>query len=222
MKWTEKEIKNAISLFNNEKTIKEISIILGRTTKSVALKLNKLGYKFFKKIIIITKQCKCCENTFEISKNNKRTKMFCSNSCAAKFNNHIRNIDKNKTISCKCVSCKIDVICQHNTPKSSCYCYECSKQRHIRSYCKKNGIKKCITCEKDMNIDGRKLICETCRIKFYKHYRQESNFNFSLSQYPNEFDFSLIAKQDEAPNRLELFLFDYVLPIGLEPMTAKV
>jgi hypothetical protein len=84
-KWTDKNIEALTKLNNDGLTNKEISIKLGRTEKSIKVKINRVGLKSNtlnknEKVI-----CSCCGVEFEslISDNRK----YCSQSCAAKVNN---------------------------------------------------------------------------------------------------------------------------------------
>ncbi len=215
MKWSNNDINLIISLFNEGKTPNEIAKSLNRTKKSINLKLNRLGYKFkLNNIILIN--CKYCQKEFQHFRYRKQNKIFCSKSCAAKFNVPIRKIDKNILIESKCVTCNNEITLNHHTPKQHRYCFDCAcklkLKRFKKHYYKKfnivqktnskniqiskypSGIRKCITCNSDMNVSGKKLICNSCRINYYKHYRVDCNFIFHLSDYPNEFDFNLIKK----------------------------
>jgi hypothetical protein len=95
--WNKKEEELAISLLKENIPYSEISKVLNRTSGSIRLKLQKLGYGFVKEKYIkrICLNCKC---EFDITKLNE--KIFCSQSCAATFNNKLRN-KKHTCLNCK-------------------------------------------------------------------------------------------------------------------------
>jgi hypothetical protein len=96
-RWTKVEINEAINMLTNEKLkFEEIASKLNRTTKSVRVKLNRIGYKEHKHIYWVIKKCECCGDEFKslISENRK----FCSQSCAATINNK-KKPKKNKKVS---------------------------------------------------------------------------------------------------------------------------
>ena len=82
-RWTKEEEITCISLLEGGKNYENISKIIGRTAKSVKLKLNKLGL-FYKDYI--HKEILNCENCNSPVISKTCTK-FCSASCAATFNN---------------------------------------------------------------------------------------------------------------------------------------
>ncbi|MFW6219729.1 MAG: HNH endonuclease signature motif containing protein [bacterium] len=89
-KWTSTELNKCINLLKEGKTYKEISLIVGRTSKSIKVKLNKNGYKFnnYKKSFFEIVRCLNCDIEFKslISENRK----FCSHSCSATYNNKLK------------------------------------------------------------------------------------------------------------------------------------
>ena len=54
--------------------------------------------------------------------------------------------------------------------------------------------RQCKLCQ-EFKVDKRyKTICENCRYDYYKAYRPSCEFQFTLSDYPEEFDFKLIQE----------------------------
>lgn len=111
MRWEEIEIDKAIHLLKLGNNYFDIALELGRTKKSVKLKLNKLGYKqsdytpldsHYHEII-----CENCDKKFKslISENRK----FCSQSCSATFNNKRRKDPK------KCLNCDKILVTNNKT-----------------------------------------------------------------------------------------------------------
>ena len=79
--WNEEDIKICKQMLLDGYKYAEIGKRLNRTTKSVKLKLNRMGIYYPEKIIV-DKFCECCGD-----KIHNAGKRFCSTSCAAKINN---------------------------------------------------------------------------------------------------------------------------------------
>lgn len=87
VKWTVEETDKCKELLQNGSTYKEISKILNKTSKSIKLRMNRLGlsYRTFNiKLPNVVKFCECCGE--KIKNSGIR---FCSQSCAAKVNNQL-------------------------------------------------------------------------------------------------------------------------------------
>jgi hypothetical protein len=92
--------KKCILLIKNEKTYKEISIILNKTEKSIRSFLFRNGEtqsKYKKEYINI---CINCNDTFKANPSDNRK--FCTHKCSATYNNKIRN-RKIKCLVCELV-----------------------------------------------------------------------------------------------------------------------
>jgi hypothetical protein len=100
-KWNKKEEEIAIALLKENKTYDEISLILKRTSNSIRVKLQKLGFGFIKEKRI-NKVCLNCGKEFNVTKLNE--KVFCSQSCSATFNNKLRG--KKST----CLNCNEEIV----------------------------------------------------------------------------------------------------------------
>ena len=103
MKWKDDEIKTAIILNKNGKRFNEIATILNRNKRSVEIRLHKLGCKENKITYSETLICiECGKEFIDLKKNNRK---FCSQSCAASFNNKKhpkrKHIEKIKN----CINC---------------------------------------------------------------------------------------------------------------------
>lgn len=100
-KWSENELMKCVKLLNDGKQYHEISRIIGRTPKSIKLKLNRNGYYCINKNLNEVITCLNCGDEFEslISENRK----FCSSSCSATFNNKSRS-NKSEFICLNCGS----------------------------------------------------------------------------------------------------------------------
>lgn len=86
-RWSENEISEAIKLCGDGKNYREIAEIIGRTTRSIRVKLNRLGVRLNEDVNYETVLCGCCGNEFKSLKNDKRK--FCSRSCSATINNKL-------------------------------------------------------------------------------------------------------------------------------------
>ena len=145
--------------------------------------------------------CAKCNKEFEVEEREKefplKEKYYCSRSCA---NSHELNEESRK----KC-SESVKLYAQKNGHtkiqdrlKEDKLCPVCGKVFHSRRnsqiYCsrecgaKHNRLKKYQTkfANVSNNIEKGKIIFDI--------YKRQCNFNFSLNNYPNEFDFSLIEK----------------------------
>lgn len=139
--WNDDELLNAIKLLNEKKTYEEIGILLGRTAKSIRLKLNKNGlkcsdFKNHKEAII----CLNCESELIVLKREKRK--FCSHSCAASFNNKNTKVKHGNYIDYKQRKLNGEIIKQRkNLEKKPRFCQTCNNSidhKHINhKYCNK-------------------------------------------------------------------------------------
>lgn len=125
-RWTDSEINKIIKLFNRGKTFKDISSMLNddRTERSVQLKLNKLGYKSYDRKHII-KKCLNCKT--KINTTIGENKKFCSQSCAATYNNKKR---KRKKEIKRCLNCD-NLINYRNTTYCNNKCQKEYKRKII-------------------------------------------------------------------------------------------
>jgi predicted nucleic acid-binding Zn ribbon protein len=94
MRWTQKEINEAIYMIKSGVNYVDIGLSLNRTANSVRNKLNEYGlnYKQFNQ-----KEDKFCLNCSTKLENNKNT--FCNHSCAATYNN------KKRGTEIECLTC---------------------------------------------------------------------------------------------------------------------
>lgn len=127
---------------------------------------------------------KLCKQCGEFIPFDKKRNNFCGHSCLAKYSNPTRNVTWGNKISNSIHKYLIsngireigkvglyDIICKG--------CGEVfTKKRNDIRYC----TSQCRRNFKRKNMDG------------YQRYRQDTNFKFSLNDYPDEFDFSLIEK----------------------------
>lgn len=91
MKWKEDEINGAILMLKSGFTFEKIGLNLNRTTKSVKVRLNKLGFKYrncSKETNYEIKKCLKCNVEYSSLKSENRK--FCSSSCSANYNNSLR------------------------------------------------------------------------------------------------------------------------------------
>jgi len=101
MKWLEEDIKVCVDLLKSGKSYDEIGIVLGRTKKSVKLKLNKMGLfitDFNDKVLKIEKDCPVCDIQFLSYKSENR--IYCSKSCSVSDTNRKRVKNTNNCINC--------------------------------------------------------------------------------------------------------------------------
>lgn len=119
------------------------------------------------------KKCKYCD---EIIIYEKRTNDYCGHSCVASSTNSSRIYDWGDKI-----------------------------KEGIDRYLNINGIERyveCNNCGDTIKKSKRRKYCsDKCMVEYrrkdmdkYKKYKLDTNFKFSLNDYPDEFDFSLIEK----------------------------
>lgn len=140
------------------------------------------------------KKCLCCNKPIEYKF--KSVKKFCNSSCAAKYNNLHREIrsEVKKTKVVKCKRCNEEVVVNVHASIENCLCSKCREDYKIK---KKVIVRKrkqlyCKFCSKE--IVYPKQICDKCRTELYSVYAPSCRFNFSLSLFPEEFDFSLLKQ----------------------------
>lgn len=190
MKWDDEKIKKLNHLISIGKKYDEIANIFGVSKKSISNKSFKLGLK-----IISHKKyyCKNCEQEFyDLIKANRK---FCSNSCAASFNNSKRNhsdCTKEKIrisrIGKKMSQESIEKISGKNNPK-----WKDGSSVEKRAL-KVDGKRKCKYCQKFNILEKKKQTCEECRYSFYKIYRPMCEFKFDILSYKSEFDLNLVEQ----------------------------
>lgn len=122
-------------------------------------------------------ECDCCRTKFKVTEREKlfpmKERYFCNRSCA---NKRVCGDEKKESI------------------KNGVLNY----LKNVKQYEPK--IYKCIICETDLGIKRRKY-CNEClkkkrqeNMSEIRKYRSDCQFNFNLSDYPDEFDFKLIRK----------------------------
>lgn len=104
MRWNDNEITRAIRLNKNGKRFNEIAVELGRNTRSVQVKLNKLGYGENKLTTDEQLVCLNCGEVFNAKIKNKRK--FCSQSCSGEYNNRKYPKRKRRDKLEKCLNCE--------------------------------------------------------------------------------------------------------------------
>lgn len=122
---------------------------------------------------------------------NKRNGKFCSRSCNAKYNNKNRrgikhNISKEGIIALRK---SINNALGYDLSESS------SKYYQLPNHCKECG--KVLTYNKRKHVFcniGCKRTYERKNMSEYQKYYKKCQFDFNLSDYPNNFDFSLIER----------------------------
>lgn len=163
-------------------------------------KFSKDGYeKLIKSKVVkikIIKQCEVCGKNFEIIKNEnstKKEKKCCSRKCSNSIG-HKYVIGLKKQI---CQKCGIEF----DVPKTSSQkiCDKCNNYVKVgKSKKKKNYY--CDICGKQIGKTKTKL-CFDCLVAQKRTgrsekviYKNKTNFKFALSDYTEEFDFSLIEQ----------------------------
>lgn len=137
------------------------------------------------------KRCKFCNEIIPFSKKNDNYS-FCGHSCSASFNNKGERSEETKIR----ISNGIKKYINENGV------FGALKYHNNKIRVKKIEItKKCCNCGVDYNNKNKSFCTNKCRVEFdrskideYQAYRLDSNFKFNLSDYKEEFDFTLIEK----------------------------
>jgi len=191
-KWDTKEIDKIVELAKSNISCNEIAKTIGRTKKSVQLKFHRLKISLIKESKVHN-NCKNCGSIFESLKS--ENKIFCSKSCSASFNNKLRKINYSETKKAYCKKCEKELLINKRASLNNAICEDCRKIK--KAINKKKPVEKkmryCKIC-KGGEVFGFKTICESCKVKYYKFYRAECEFKFSLNMFPEEFNIKLIKE----------------------------
>jgi hypothetical protein len=162
MRWTEEKDKELKKLVEGGMRYPDIAKNIGVTYKSIMNRTYRLGIK-----TVYHKKTTCfnCGNVFEslITHNRK----FCGSSCAAMFNNKGRVVteEQKQKVREKLIKPKKEKITE---PKSCRFC----KEKEI--------------------TEKHKLICNTCKNKFYKFYKPLCVFDFNIKDCVEKFDLTIV------------------------------
>lgn len=156
MKWTQKEVKIALSYLREGKSYKEIGDILGKTPSSVRNKMNENNEKssnYFRKKQSVPKNCIECGVVYEDT-DSRQNRKFCSQSCNATHNNRNRGYKSHNIKRCICGAETKTKFCSRN-----CYLFflrediknkiennENFHERTIKRYLIEKYGEKCMKC----------------------------------------------------------------------------
>jgi len=190
MKWIKEKDKELGKLILQGKNHYEIAEVFGITKKSVSnrcfrLKLKVIYYKEY--------SCKNCNKKF--SDLIKRSREFCSKSCAGTFNSlgRVHSDETKQKIRIKISGHTkseeaIRKVSGKNHPN---WIDGRAKKRQVK---KVDGKKKCRYCNKFNVSKKHKLICDDCRMEYYEAYRPACEFKFDVNDFKEEFNFTLIEQ----------------------------
>lgn len=150
------------------------------------------------------RKCPNCKEFFEIDDSKRYKKTFCKPSCS---NKREHTDDTRKSISLAVSKFRIGKPMEQETRdkiSSKMQGHSVSKKtrdkisKSLREslYIRPVGIKifkKCKSCNKNRKIFTYGTICDECKGN-YRTYKERCLFNFTLSDYPDNFDFGLIEK----------------------------
>lgn len=182
MKWnleSDKELKKLISEHHN---YGEISIIMGRSVKSVQNRAFRLGLRIN---LTLETNCLNCGNEINRCRSHINKNNFCSKSCSTTYNNKKR-VHSNETKE------KIKKKLKNKSKKIRTPKIKENKPKKIFSQFNFNKLKKCGNCYNLIPIKNK--ICDKCKLEYYNYYRPLCEFKFNLNDYPNEFDFKLLKE----------------------------
>lgn len=178
--------------YDKRKTIKITCEYCGveyNKTLSEYKRSEKLGRKHFCSLKCnkshkkrVDKKCLNCGNEYHSKQTNSK---FCSRSCSATYNNKNRNEQKRNFSEIGLTNIRISN----------------QKKYKVNHDTYKINPKHCKNCDKELSFkDRKKTFCDIkCKREYerkhmskYQKYYRDCQFKFNLSDYPNEFDFSLI------------------------------
>jgi len=177
--WTQEELNQIIILFQKGYNYNEISKKTGRTPRAIRNKLNKLKYfqsvrskkireKFVYEIII----CKNCNKEFKAYRKDKQK--FCSQSCAAIYNNKTRELKPLKDKDAICVECGTKIKIKRYASLKTAKCkkcnpnYGCGRNKYIKDVKKINNKYICKNCGKTLKRKG-KYCSINCQAEFRRN-----------------------------------------------------
>ena len=145
---------------------------------------------------ISKKKCKFCSTII-----NDRYRIFCNNSCSAKFNNRHRQSCKSYSIkTVKCIAC--DTLVNINAHASKSYCDICRKTKLVNNIIVEERC--CVGCYKQFTVRkyAKTRFCSSkCWSSFTRRYkddfiayREKCKFKFDVREFPEKFDISLLDK----------------------------
>lgn len=168
MKWTtekDEKLKRLLKIMSD----KNAAIELGISKKSVDMRAWRLGIHI-NRYNFVTVYCKNCNKEIGIFKEN--TRYFCSRNCSASFMNKLRTPESRKKQS-------------ETVKKTLLQKGFILKENRIKSKRKESIppiFKNCKSCKKEL-YNTYKFICDDCKNLYYKYYRTECNFKFSIKKY---------------------------------------
>jgi hypothetical protein len=170
MKWNEETNEKLKNLINSGKRHDEIATFFGVSKKTISNKCFRLKLKIK---LFETIQCKSCEK--KVVKLIKSPQKFCSNSCSAKYSNSLRthSVQTKNKIS--------NALLNNNN----------NKNKNTLLISKKKVVRNCRNCNNILN-EPRKIICNTCRINYYKFYRPSCEFKFNVFDFQDEYNIQLL------------------------------
>jgi predicted nucleic acid-binding Zn ribbon protein len=182
-KWASDEYETIKNMFNGGMTYLEISEKIGRTKKSVRIKLNKMklfqserSKKERENDVYENLMCLNCGKEFRAYRRNKQK--FCSQSCNASYNNknrRINNPDKKK--KAKCIHCGKDILISNYASLKGASCLKCNPDygkpriKYPKDIKKINDKFICINCGRELKKEGK-----FCSYKCQGLYRRKEVF----------------------------------------------
>lgn len=186
MKWTERLNLELSELVSSGKTNEEIGELINTSKGSVRNQIRRLGLK---RIYFTEQQCIQCFEFF--LKYNHSEQKFCSNSCANTYTNlNRKHSDKTKLKISKSLQLRSENILK----KEKLFKNKNTDEKIIEE--KKIKVKKVRLCRfcKINVVKELKIICENCKLSYYKFYRPLCEFKFNINDFTNKFDVDLIKK----------------------------
>lgn len=161
--WTrERELKLIELIQVKKQTVDYCAKFFNVTKKAIVIKCSRLKISYRREYKTSTICLNCKKEIYDFKLQNRK---FCGTVCSATYNNFNRSEEsrkKQKETLIKTLS---------NKPKEP------------KKYKERNTTKYCKSCSEELEILSKKLICQKCKSFYYKFYRNECNFKFTISEY---------------------------------------
>jgi hypothetical protein len=197
MKWTEELDQKLIEFIESGKRHNEIGLLFNTTTKSIESRCYrlKIKIKYYEEI-----ECLSCKIKF--TKLISGLQKFCSSECSGYYNSKGRkhteesnNKTRSKLIGVKRnEEIKAKLRGENNSNWKGGHSIETRTIYRIIDNQKFRKCKYCLNFKINTSEKRKTMVCDECRVDYYKFYKPSCNFDFNLNIYPDKFNFDLIRE----------------------------
>ncbi len=173
MKWTDELVEQLRMLVEGGYNIPEISSIMKTTRQSISSKMRRLRLNI--KIELrnrIEIECLMCGILFfKYETGSASDQKFCSRSCSVKCNNLKRG--------------------PHSEARKLKISNGIKSREDYKPYHPKPSMRFCKSCNVTQ-LKPRCVICDQCKMTYYKYYRPACEFKFEIQLFAHEFHLALV------------------------------